>query len=516
MNSQEKINILLVDDRQDGLITLEAVLKCEEYELFKARSGREALQALLEHDFACIILDVQMPEMDGYETASLIKQREKSRQIPILFVTAIHKDPLFVFRGYEAGAVDYLSKPFDARILKSKVAVFAELFRKSRALMVQADLLKQSEEANRILIESARDIIVTASIDGVITSLSPAFETITGWSASEWVGKPFNSLVSIHDLDKTLGYFKEILQGQAVLFETHINGKLGQSIWVEASAQPLRQENNIIGAIAVVRDITERKEIEREKKLRLELERSNTELEQFAHICSHDLQEPLRTLNSFACLLKEMTAGKLNAEATELIDGLIEGASRMSFLISDLLDYAHMGSSDIPLSPIESTKALEEAIKNLQQIIRDTGAQITHTALPVVLGNEPFLLQLFQNLISNSLKFRNAGIPRIHVSAENREGEWVFAVKDNGIGFKMEYSEKIFQVFKRLHHSDRYPGTGIGLGICKRIVERQGGRIWAESELGKGSIFFFTLQEPPTVRNVLPLKPIASVGLHAH
>ncbi len=505
MGNEEKINILLVDDRPDGLMTLEAVLSNPRYNLVKASSGREALSQLLDHEFAVIILDVQMPEMDGFETASLIKQREKSKYIPIIFVTAINKDPYFICKGYEIGAVDYLFKPFDPQILKSKVEVFTELYRKTKLLLEQTALLKNSEESKRLLIESARDIIATTSEEGVITSLSPAFETITGWQTTDWIGRHFDNLVEPDDLPIAMKYFTDILQGRPVLFETRLVGKSGNRIPIEASAKPLIKNGVIQGAIAIVRDITERKEVEKEKKIRFELERSNTELEQFAHICSHDLQEPLRTMSSFAFLLKEKFGDSLDQEASEMIKGLLDGASRMSFLISDLLEYAHVGAAEIPLSEIEPLLSLEIAIQNLKTIIEESDAKITFGELPSVMANHLLLVQVFQNLVSNSIKFKSLYPPHIHISSEIKNGECIFSIKDNGIGFKMEYCDKIFQVFKRLHHSEHYPGTGIGLGICKRIIERQGGKIWAESIVGKGSTFYFTLQNPSSFGKVLRL-----------
>jgi light-regulated signal transduction histidine kinase (bacteriophytochrome) len=184
----------------------------------------------------------------------------------------------------------------------------------------------------------------------------------------------------------------------------------------------------------------------------------------------------------------------------------------MSFLITDLLDYAHVGAAEVPMSPIESQDCLESAIQNLHGVIKDSGARITHDELPSVLANNLLLMQVFQNLISNSIKFKSNSPPQIHISAKlNSGGEWVFSVKDNGIGFKMEYCNKIFQVFKRLHHSNKYPGTGIGLGICKRIIERQGGRIWAESDIGKGATFFFTVQKPH-VAKVPSLQPVPTLS----
>jgi len=489
----EKINILLVDDRSDGLVTLEAVLASPEYNLVKAASGREALSCLLDGDFAVILLDVQMPEMDGFETAAILKQREKCKYIPIIFVTAIFKDPFLVFKGYEAGAVDYLFKPFDPRILRSKVAVFAELYRKNKMLTEQGELLARSEESKRIIIESARDIIVTSNLQGTVTSLSPAFERLTGCAVGARMGGQWEKLFTSDDESLVQENFKRVLNGETILFKARIATAKGIVIWTEVSGMPLLQKGVSVGILMVIRDISERLEAERERTIRFALERSNAELEKFAHICSHDLQEPLRTISSLAYLLNERLEGRLDGESRSLLDGLRSGTSRMTNLIRDLLAYAKVGSSEFLITDVNAEKCFLGAVEALQGLIKETGAQVTHDGLPQVKGNANLLTQVFQNLLSNAIKFRTGEIPKIHVGVDLVDGQWRFSVKDNGIGFKMEYAEKIFQVFKRLHHADEYPGTGMGLGICKRIIEQMRGRIWAQSELGQGSVFYFIL-----------------------
>lgn len=490
---ENKIDILLVDDRPDGLVTLQAVLDSPEYNLVTASSGREALTRLLTKDFAIIILDVQMPEMDGFETASLIKQRERSKYIPIIFVTAISKTPFFVFKGYEAGAVDYIFKPFDPRVLRSKVDVFVELFRKNRKLEEQTSLLKRSEEAKRSIIENATDIILTTDPFGVIATLSPAYKSITGIDCGAMMGKLFDSLFSLPDVEGARKAIRLALAGEVVLFESKVLGAHGEEIWIESSVKPLIQDGVRVGVLAIMRDVRERREAEKQRVIRTELERSNRELEQFAHICSHDLQEPLRTINSFAQLLKERLGLQMDDETKEIVASIMSGANRMSLLIRDLLSYAEFGSGEFPMGAIESAVSLDGASKNLRHMIESNQATIETSPMPVVMGNTTLLAQVFQNLLVNAIKFRGKQAPRVVISSEQRDGQWQFSIQDNGIGFRMEYSKKIFEVFRRLHHSDEFPGTGIGLGLCKRIVERQGGRIWAESTPGTGSTFYFTL-----------------------
>ena len=242
------------------------------------------------------------------------------------------------------------------------------------------------------------------------------------------------------------------------------------------------------------RQVVELKRADQElKRYAAELVRSNKELEQFAYIASHDLQEPLRMVASYTQLLARRYEGKLDSDADDFIGFAVDGATRMQELINGLLTYSRVGTRGKDLEPTDCEVIYERTLQNLQRAIEESGASLTHDPLPTVVADDIQLGQLFQNLISNAIKFRSKEPPRIHVSAKQEANEWVFSVSDNGIGIDPEFAERIFAMFQRLHNRTEYPGTGIGLAVCKKIVERHGGRIWVESELGKGTVFYFTM-----------------------
>ena len=256
------------------------------------------------------------------------------------------------------------------------------------------------------------------------------------------------------------------------------------------------EAGEIQGVFAAARDITERKAMENEIKETMEkLQQSNAELEQFAYVASHDLQEPLRMVASYVQLLERRYKGKLDPEADEFIAYAVDGANRMRGLIDDLLTYSRVSRLGKPFEPTNLESTLDVALKNLKVSIAENGAVVTHDKLPVVMADGGQLVQLLQNLIGNAIKFHGKELPRVHVSAKSQEKDYLFSVKDNGIGIAPEYYDRLFKIFQRLHTREEYPGSGIGLAVCKRIVERHGGRIWIESQVGKGSTIYFTLNK---------------------
>jgi PAS domain S-box-containing protein len=287
-------------------------------------------------------------------------------------------------------------------------------------------------------------------------------------------------------------------------FEYGLRDDQGRLHYISVSGKPIFDgSGRCAGYRGVGRDITERKTAEAAlRQAHDELARSNAELEQFAYVASHDLQEPLRMISSYTQLLLRRYGDRLDGDAREFMDYIVDGAARMKQLIEDLLAYSRVGTRHAQFEPVDCEAVLARALGNLRAAIAAAGATVTHDPLPTLTADQSQLLQLLQNFIGNALKFRGERAPLLHIGAADRGGEWEFSVRDNGIGIEPQYFERIFLVFQRLHGKSEYPGTGIGLAICKKVVARHGGRIWVESKLGEGSTFHFTLpQHQPGASN---------------
>jgi signal transduction histidine kinase len=380
------ISILIVDDTAENLIALEAVLGDLGVRLVKVNSGQEALRMLLKEEFAVILLDVNMPGMNGFETAALIRQRKHSEHVPIIFVTAISTTDTHMFKGYSLGAVDYIFTPVNAEVLRSKVSVFVELVKKSQALKEQSRAL---QEANEVL----------------------------------------------------------------------------------------------------------RQEVITRKKAEEALKESNDELEAFSYSVSHDLRAPVRAMQGFARVLVEDYGEKLDDAARDYLDRIVSGACRMDNLIQDLLVYSRLGHTELSLGPISLKQLIHEIVRQITPDIEVRKAEVfISDDLPEVVANKMALGQALENLITNGMKFMPDGVtPKVRIEAQTIGRLVRLWIIDNGIGIPEEHHSRIFRVFERLHTAETYPGTGIGLAIVRKGIERMNGRVGLESSPGQGSRFWIEL-----------------------
>ena len=358
--------------------------------------------------------------------------------------------------------------------------------------------LRQSEERFRLMVEGVQDYaIFMLDPSGRIITWNIGAQRIKGYTAKEIIGSHFSKFYPEEDI--RAGKPAKELQVASQTGRYEEEGwrirKDGSRFWANVVIAALRDaQGHLMGFSKVTRDMTDRKRAELElKNVYAEIERSNQELEQFAYVASHDLQEPLRMIASYCQLLEKRYKDKLDEDGKEFIAFAVDGAKRMQGLIADLLAYSRVGTKGKEPVPVDCEKILERVLLHLKPAIEGSGAVISHTALPVLMADETQLGQLFQNLIGNAIKFCKSGSPQVQVEARKNGEQWMFSIRDNGIGIDPEFYSRIFVMFQRLNTREEYPGTGIGLAICKKIVERHGGRIWVESKSGHGTTFFFTI-----------------------
>lgn len=400
------IKILVVDDREDNLFSIETLLEKDNYTIVKANSGRAALKILLnQHDFSLILMDVQMPDMNGFETATIIYERDKLKQIPIIFITAHNQEEENIFKGYRMGGVDYIYKPINPELLKAKVGVFVELFRKNQQLAAHE---KQLMAANKSLQKEIEDR-----------------------KASEEKVK--------------------LLNKQLVENNTHL--------------------------LAI-----------------------NEELDRFAYVASHDLQEPLRKIMVFSD--KILLKPENKEEREKYLKKIVSSSHRMQSLINDLLQFSRQTANPDDFINTDLNELVKEAMLELEIEIEKNNAKINVEGLPVISAIPALMRQLFYNLINNAIKFRKMDItPVVNIHSEkinkprNNANYYRISVSDNGIGFDPAYSDEIFMIFKRLHSYHEFQGSGVGLSICKKIVDKHNGFIKANGSLNVGSTFIIELPE---------------------
>ncbi len=360
--------------------------------------------------------------------------------------------------------------------------------------------LSESEQKYRTLFNLSPDYTLLIGANSILIDVNEAAQEIVGLPREDLTGKSFTELKLLLNEEMPIHMKKvsQILKGKTVNpYESRFIDKNGKIRYVETFLKPLKEDGQITAFNVIAHDITERKKAEEKLKETIEeLERSNYELQQFAYITSHDLQEPLRTIASFTQLIERRYKGQLDPDADEFIEFIVDAAIRMKGMIQGLLDYSRVGTKKIEFEDVDMNVKLEKALSNLKASINENKAEITYDHLPDVIADPDQMVRVFQNLISNAIKFRKPDIPpKIHIGCkmDKENNEYIFSVSDNGIGMEKEYTDKIFEVFKRLHTTDEYRGTGIGLAIAKRIIERHDGRIWVESKLGVGSTFYFAL-----------------------
>jgi PAS domain S-box-containing protein len=361
--------------------------------------------------------------------------------------------------------------------------------------------LAQMEGRYRGLLEAAPDAMVVVNVAGEIVLLNVQAEKQFGYSRDELVGQKVKNIIPEGFAERiiadgTRSAAEALAQQIGTGIELLGRRKDGSEFPIELMLSPLESAEGVL-VTSAIRDISVRKKSDEHlEKTVGELKRSNDELQQFAYVSSHDLQEPLRMVSSYTQLLAKRYKGRLDSNADEFIAFAVDGCDRMQGLIQDLLAYSRAGTNGKALHEVSSEDALKMALTNLRAAVEQSGAAVTHDSLPAIRADETQLTQVFQNLVGNAIKYRGVESPQVHVSASKNGGdEWIFSVRDNGLGIDPQYFDRIFILFQRLHGREEFEGTGIGLAICKKILERLGGRIWVESQPEKGSTFCFALPE---------------------
>ncbi len=479
--------ILIVED--EGIVASD-IAKCLEGFGFEvsgiAASAEDAMAAVAfkNPDLVLIHITIEGP-VDGIQAAHEI---HKLYELPIIFLTA-HGDRDTIERAKAIAPFAFLPKPFKPNELKNAIEI---ALRRS-----QADKeLRERERFFAIAMDSIGDSVLTADRDGKIRFMNHAAELLTGWRHEQASERTVAEVVNVvehfagdRERFRVLLDFSPAPIGNPSSQDYCIHRPHDGFRWLRARAASMDASGSGSIRVLVMEDITDKRETE------IELRQANHDLEQFAYSASHDLQEPIRNIAIYSQLISRSYSQMLDTDGREFLNYVTDGAKRMEQLVKDLLAYTQAAQAPLENHPeSDAAAALADALSNLFEPINETLAQITYDTLPKLPVRTSELQQLFQNLIGNALKYRNRQEPpRIHIAVARDLDRWIFSVEDNGIGIAPEHKDIVFGVFKRLHTASRYPGTGIGLAICQKIVARHSGRIWVESEVGKGSTFFFSL-----------------------
>jgi PAS domain S-box-containing protein len=466
-----------------------------------------------------VLLNLQAEKQFGYRRDELVGQKVKNI-IPQGFAERLHSDGLRSAEGALAQQIgtgieitarrkDGSEFPIELMLSPLKGAegiLVTAAIRDISARKEAEEALRVSEEQLRMTIDAAEMGTWFYDLQRDEVSYSEKFRTLFGLTSNDTL--TYQAALEATDPDDRERIDQAVKETLELGVPFHIEYRViwpDSSVrWITAKGGAHRNSEGVaVHMRGIITDITERKAAQEALKHQealerrsVELTRSNDDLQQFAYIAAHDLQEPLRMVASYTQLLSRRYTGKLDSDADEFIAYAVDGAHRMQLLIEDLLAYCRVGTAGKPPQEISSTAALEQALQNLRGAIEESGGVVTHDPLPNVIVDGAQLVQLFQNIVGNALKYRSAETPRVHVSAKkNHAGEWIFSMQDNGLGIDPQYFDKIFVMFQRLHGREEFSGTGIGLTLCKKIAERHGGRMWVESVLGKGSTFYLALPE---------------------
>jgi signal transduction histidine kinase/DNA-binding response OmpR family regulator len=516
--------ILIVDDRPENILPLKRILEMHDFETDSAGSGEEALRKVLSRTYSVIIMDVQMPGMDGFEVAEAISGYSKAKDTPILFLSAVNKEKRFITKGYTSGGIDYLTKPVDTDILLLKIRTFKKLYDQQQELkQIQSSLRKEIEirkqteleleERNndlQFVLESLPQIAFTVGMDGKVE-----------YANAHWFqySDQMSVFPEVHPDDHHVceKFLNQLDDSDEFSYDIRLKNKQTQTYrHFLFKAIPILQHGITTKWVATFTDIDQQKianeHLERQVHLRTkelvdkneELETSNHELQQFAWVVSHDLKEPLRKIQTFSHLVKDKFL-KGNEEAISYLDRSISASARMSLLISDLLDYSRL-SVQAKFQPTNINDLIDDILSDFRETIAERDVLIRVDPIPYIETIPSQIRQVFQNLISNALKFSKNDIrPEIHVYAEvtgtkdligpaSIDGEFCrIVIEDNGIGFNEKFLDRIFVIFQRLNNLRAYEGTGIGLAIAKKIIDKHNGLISARSKEDEGAQFIIVL-----------------------